>query len=173
MAYSTILQCYIYACPEDQRAAAAEVLSDLDIGWEPGSGETGSPAGPPALSLTEPYTDHAASCGTADDLAAELTRAAPGASFVLWEDPAYSWLGSLQAYTPALGAFSADCDADGNVVFTIGEVTHVLRENAGDADHNVNAMRNAMGVPWTDDWQAACSASAPRRTRACRTLKSG
>ena len=54
--------------------------------------------------------------GSASDIAGELIAAAPGVSFVLWEDPAYQWLGTLEAHAPGLGDYSAECDSDGRCV---------------------------------------------------------
>lgn len=159
----TSFQCYIYACPEDQQAAAAAVLdeSDLTLDW----GAT-QPSG--QLSRTDACTAHQITLGTAGKIAARLREAAPGCSFVLWEDPASEWRGSLEAYTPALGAFSADCDSDGVVVCTLTEAIQVIRDAT---DHTLvidgkpagywaaqetllAAFGKAMGGPWFSDWLA-------------------
>lgn len=148
----TNLQVFIYKCPEDQCEAAATLLGDMDIDW-------GSvPHVPGTLTLSHPYTRYETSCGTADSLAAELREAAPGASFVLWEDPAYEWLGSIQAYTPELGAFGAECTEGGEVVFTFAQVADVIAASPTARSAVRAQLRKAMGGPWLDDWHAHINA---------------
>lgn len=159
---SRLLQCYVYACPRGQRNAAAAVLADhdLDLDWD-------YPRPAAGLSLTRAYTGNAA-VGTAGTIAAELREAAPGCSFVVWEDPKYQWLGSLEAYTPALGRFSADCDSDGVVLCTLTEATRLIENAAAGqpggagswAEQAVAAFETAMGGPWFSDWHAARPAPA-------------
>jgi len=148
MSDRTNLQCYIYACPDDQKQAAADALSEMQLNW--GCAD----ATPRELVLNQPYTEDQARCGSAEELAAELREAAPGASFVLWEDPAYEWLGSLQAYTPELGEFAGECDADGQVVAVLAGILAEIDKVAGDAAAIRAALHRAMGGPWFDDWSS-------------------
>lgn len=76
--------------------------------------------------IGERYMDPEMSCGSADEYAGNLMEAAPGASFVLWEDPAYQWLGDLRAYAPDLGLFAAQCDADGNPTLMPGQIREAV-----------------------------------------------
>lgn len=163
MSGHTSFQCYIYACPEDQQAAAVGVIDEYGLSLEWGAPR---PAG--QLSLTDGYTADQVTLGTAGKMAARLREAAPGCSFVLWEDPKYEWHGVLEAYTPALGAFSADCDQDGVVVCTLTEAIQIVRDAT---DHELviddkpggywvaqeavlAAFGKAMGGPWFSDWHA-------------------
>ena len=72
----TRLTVHLYDCPLWQHAAAAQVLvhHSLHDGRVP-------------LDTATPF----------------VRDTAPGASFVLWEDPTGSALGDLQAYAPRLG----------------------------------------------------------------------
>ena len=148
MSDRTAFACYIYACPEDQQAGALSVLTEgygLDLNWGMSEGE--------GLSLTEAYTAEEISCGSADFIAKELIEAAPGCSFVLWEDPKYEWLGSLNAYTPELGHFTAECDANGRPVYTAAEITSMIAA-AGDVDRAglIAHIERATGGAWFADW---------------------
>lgn len=161
MSDRTPLQCHVYDCPQEQREAVLRVLVDsygLDLDW----GSADPSAG---LCLTQPYTGHDLRVGSAAELAAALREAAPGSSFVLWEDPAYEWLGSLEAQAPCLGAFSADCDAGGTVLCTLPQASQIIRAAAGrelvingrPAGHWVAQetllaeFDKAMGGPWLRD----------------------
>ena len=133
------------------------------------------------------------SCGSADEYATALIKAAPGASFVLWEDPAYQWLGSLRAYAPDLGEYAAECDANGIVTLTPEEIRQAV-SGATDAvqsaldpivrlDSDAERARvavatilaeidRATGKPWFDRWHSAalaaagCTAETPCAVRA-------
>jgi hypothetical protein len=149
-------QVHVYDCPEDQREAARLVIADYVT----------AAAEDHVLDLTEAYTEEEVSCGSADELAPRLEEAAPGCSFVLWEDPTYVWLGSIRARTPALGSFAADCDAHGHPVFTLSEVMAVLKSDqvtaCDDPDNSDGmllkgvpaALARAFGDPWLEDWRA-------------------
>jgi hypothetical protein len=152
----TYFQVHIYDCPEDQREAARRVIADYVTAADEDD----------VLHLTEGYTEDEVSCGSADELAPRLEQAAPGCSFVLWEDPKYEWLGSIRAYTPALGSFAADCDASGQPVFTLSEVLAVLKSDqvtaCNDPDDSDGtllkevpaALARVFGDPWLKGWRA-------------------
>jgi hypothetical protein len=152
---TTSFQAYVYTCPEDQRHAAHRVLAHdyrLGLAWD-------EPA-PARLSLTKPYTEREFfTCGLAADVASYLHDAAPGASFILWENPAETWLGDLHAYTPELGEFNAECDCDGNPAWTPEAVKHALSQimaavPSPSAATVLAELDKHMGVPWLADWQA-------------------
>ena len=136
-------QVYLYNCPPDQAQAATEALAQYTWDEEPAGDGIGDGA----------YACYEKSCGTSGEIAAALTAAAPGASFVLWEDPAYDWLGDVHAHTPALGAFTASCDANGQPVYTRAEVIAMMREAASGEDV-FTFMDRKMGGPWLADWAA-------------------
>ena len=142
MSDRTSFQVHVYACPEDQREAALGALTEA-MG-EPDEGEPGE---------LEMMTCYEISVGTGADLSAELVKVAPGASFLMWEDPAYQWLGDLYAYTPELGMFTCACDADGTPVMNASQVTRVIEATGGNAEQITEAIYKAMGDPWLDDWR--------------------
>ena len=197
----TPFTCYIYACPDDERAAAAEVLAGIPIDYGMGdepppryvvTDDTLNADGKPIkrgqdaltlgyfatreaaaahvaslpgasddrysvdevadITLTERYADSEMSCGSADEHADNLIAAAPGCSFVLWEDPKYEWLGSVEAYTPELGRFTAECDANGTPVLT-PEAIKAMIDKAADLDALREAMARATGAAWFADWR--------------------
>lgn len=78
------------------------------------------------VTVGDRYLNPDMSCGSADTYADNLMEAAPGASFVLWEDPKYEWLGDLRAYAPDLGPYAAECDANGTPVLSPGEIRDVV-----------------------------------------------
>lgn len=163
----TYFQVHVYDCPEDQREAARLVIADYVT----------AAAEDHVLDLTEAYTEEEVSCGGADELAPRLEQAAPGCSFVLWEDPTYVWLGSIRAYTPALGSFAADCDASGQPVFTLSEVMAVLQSDqvtaCNDPDDSDGmllkevpaALARAFGDPWLEHRRAHPMVMTPTGTR--------
>jgi len=150
----TCHQVYVYDCPKDQVRAVQEALEDY--GWEE------SPKGG-RISAIERYFADELSCGTSGDIATALREAAPGASFVVWEDPKYEWLGEMHAYTPALGEYGAQCDSYGRPVFGWDEITPVLDEAAQAGEDARAALAKAMGRPWLDEWDARRAAAEKQR----------
>jgi len=108
MSDRTYAQIHVYSCPEDQRQALLDVLADeLQIGevdWG---------------SLPVSLSDDQVRCGTISAHAEEWAEAAPGASWVAWEDPAYDWLGTA-AYCANGKVALFDCDAEGTPLVTFG-----------------------------------------------------
>ena len=139
----TRLTVHLYDCPLWQHAAAAQVLAhhSLHDGRVP-------------LDTATPFVRDTAPAGSgAGYVASALLGAAPGASFVLWEDPTGSALGGLQAYAPRLGRFTAACDSNGEVVFTLDQVLAVIERTTLSHGTDIAAsMQYAMGRPWMDDW---------------------
>jgi hypothetical protein len=109
MSDRTYMCTYIYACPDDQKAAALAVLRP-----------DGGPAG--RLVLDDPYEEPEVPCGYSADLASMLTAAAAGASFVTWEDPGCGSLGELHARAPELGDFTGECTAGGEILLALDEI---------------------------------------------------
>jgi hypothetical protein len=138
MSDRTAFQITILACPEDEREAAAAVLNEYGLGEEWGIGN-------PYVEELEPgtqYVDDQASVGITYELPGKLIEAAPGATWHGHEDPRYEWLGTLAMYTPELGLYTHDCDAQGNPVFAVQEVRAMLAD-PDQADR-------LLGKPWDD-----------------------
>ena len=147
MSDRTNFQVYVYECPEDQHDAAVDAIREVAGEWEEGSADD----------LAAGLIMYDARCGIAGEMAAALAEAVPGASFYLWEDPAYEWLGDVYAYTPALGMFTAECDSNGEPMFRLSDVLATIGTANGDAE----AVKRAMGGPWREDWSAHCCTPAP------------
>lgn len=138
MGDTTNLQCRIYACPPEQVRAVLTALAEYHLNDDWMSFDQMPMS---ALVLGRPNVSNEVSCGSADELAGTLMETAPGASFELWEDPKYEWLGSLWRYTPDLGAFSAECDADGNPQYDANWIMGRLEKGEAITPADV-------GVPW-------------------------
>lgn len=128
------LQAWVWDCPDAERAGAVEALSGyVDAEFE---GQTSLDTG--WLVLGRSYFSEATPRGSAAELAGILREQAPGAAWLLWEDPFEGSLGSLHAHTPGLGDFDAECDGHGQVLFTFNDVRA--------------ALAAAMGQPWITEW---------------------
>jgi hypothetical protein len=179
VSYRTSFQCYIYACPEEQRPAAVRVLmEDFGFGME-FAVDKGDP-----LNLAVPYWAEETTLGTGRDVAAALVTKVPGASFVLWEDPSDSEvgpiLGEMHAYTAGLGLLRGECDSGGGVVLgrsTVAEV--VLGATRGVTSRHCRtmlrrirkALDEALGGPWIDDWKAVQARRDRAAARAARAVR--
>src|SRR3954453_4851798 len=115
MSGDSFLRVWVHACPDEQLAGAAKALDSccVEVEYE------NEPPLAGGLVLGQRYVRAECYIDAAADLAAELLAEAPGASWLLWADPEGSDLGDLHAYTPELGRFRADCDAGGDVLFTL------------------------------------------------------
>jgi hypothetical protein len=157
---TTNLQLTVRAAPPEQHQAILKVINAYGLGqdWDSAPDE-----GYAELELGVQYTDSQGVVGHADQIAAELIAAAPGASFIVWEDPAYEWLGVVSVYTPELGLFEADCDADGIPQFSSQAILAFLDRveqttpQATVADVRA-AIERATGKPWFDALQADSTA---------------
>lgn len=147
----TDLQLFVHDCPDDQAAALVAVIVDrgLHVDWD------GPFAEPGELHIGTPYTSRGAAGDDSSDVADALSEAAPGAKFTVWTDPAYEWLGALVRYTPELGLHHAECDAEGNAVFSASELLHQI-----DKSESLDDLRAYVGAPWTD----ALTGTADERT---------
>lgn len=138
----TALQITIYDCPENEVNAVLDVLEEYGLAedWD-----IRSASSLPELQLGETYVVNEASCGSSDEIATHLENKAPGTSFEVWEDPKYEWLGSLNRYTPTLGAFGAECDADGQPQWTADVILKLI-----DDAEELDDIKKSLGVPWSD-----------------------
>lgn len=66
-------------------------------------------------------------CENCDHSGTVMVTLAPFA-FTVWEDPKYEWLGELWEYAPGAGAYSAECDADGQAVLSTSTVLGLVRK---------------------------------------------
>jgi hypothetical protein len=96
----------------------------------------------PAIQLHAAYQVGEFYCGSADEIADMLRENAPGASWTVHEDPAYSWLGSVTIYTPELGRWDAECDAGGTAQFTAAAILERVGDRA--------ALDQLLGTAWTN-----------------------
>jgi hypothetical protein len=135
----TNCQINVYSCPPEQVAAVLEIieehLGDNDYGEHTKR--------PHLLELGERFGAWEASCGSSDEIASAMEDRAPGAAFYVWEDPKYEWLGSANAYSPTLGSWGAECDADGQGVWTRGEILSLI-----DKHPSVEDLKRELGEPW-------------------------
>jgi len=92
------------------------------------------------------------SCGyvTGDYDGVIRTLEAWGCSFAMWEDPKFEWLGSLHMFTPALGCFGSECDADGNTVLSPVKVRALVAAHKDDPATLGPALLQEIGQPWLD-----------------------
>jgi hypothetical protein len=130
MADRTCLSVIIYDCPTHRVNAVLDVLEQHGVDPEWGMGTAGvSGSSLDRLQLCTVYGEHEAIGDESEDVARELQQVAPEVSFLTWTDPKYEWLGSLVAYAPDLGEFTADCDADGRPQFDPTHIQFLLEEH--------------------------------------------
>lgn len=135
----TNAQITVYACPPEQVQAVLGIIENY-LGyndWGDYDGRSG------VLHLGGCFGAHEVSCGSSDEIAKQMIQDAPGAAFIVNEDPYADWLGSVNVYTPELGWYSAECDANGQPMFGVGEVRKISRLSAKDREI-------ALGTPWLE-----------------------
>lgn len=165
MSDRTYAQVIVYACPEDQRAAALaaifEAFGGEHINERPMIDTTPGAEGPAsyapsrwveadALVLGEKYGTDECPLDMNETIAAAIIEAAPGAAFAAWVDPKYEYSGMLTMYAPELGRFDGPCDADGNATITGYAVRDMLARPEGTADTLRDRLRDALGLPWSE-----------------------
>jgi hypothetical protein len=155
MGDTTTLQLTIYKAPKRRHKKILEIINahDLELDW--------STRGPhDELTIGESaYTSNLAHPGEADEISTELIDVAPDCGFIVWDDPAYEFLGGLCMYTPELGEFGAQCDADGNPQLTGEMVIKLIDELAAARPETTiadvkAAVDKATGKPWFEAMRA-------------------
>lgn len=119
MSDRTPIQLIVADCPLDQTQAILDLIEDKSLVIEYVD-QTNPPEGQLGLGLS--YMDYETTCGSSAEIAKHLQEVAPGASWTVWEDPAYEWLDKINMFTPELGLFTAECSTEGDAVFTADEI---------------------------------------------------
>jgi hypothetical protein len=76
-------------------------------------------------------------------LADRITRAAPGATWIMRQALTFLWMGEKWIYTPTLGLFYADVDADNNIRLHPKLVTQIVSE-----PNPAHTLDRKLGGPW-------------------------
>lgn len=142
MADRTAFQFRLHACPPEEVADFFALIDDLGLSTDPGPWST-TPS--TAITLGETYSNYETRCGSVDEWANEVAQAAPNACWEMWEDPKYEWLGDYACFTPGLGLYRAQCDADGVPQFSAEQIRTAL------ADTDPDALERLLGGPWDDE----------------------
>lgn len=144
MSDRTRLKCHVYDCPEDQREEARAALEQ----W----GEWGEYEGDPESPVDGLTAVAAITCDTVPDIAAALRKAAQGASWITWEEPAATGPGRVIAFTPALGEHRGRCDVSGQTLIGRSDFDALRVHHSGEA--LITALDTALGGPWARDYAA-------------------
>jgi hypothetical protein len=137
------IQLHIYDCPPRQRKAARDAIVAVFDRKDDGG----------QLLMDEDYTAEEVSCPDMrlEDLAQELAAVAPGASWAMWDEPE-DGTGTLRAYTPKRGHFTASCDRGGTVVLgreqILAAMKTAMRNGAATEAEIERAVAEATGQPW-------------------------
>jgi hypothetical protein len=154
----TFLNCHVYDCPDSEQAAAREALGE----WGPWGEYVHDPESPLDGLTTLPDV----TCDTTPDIAAALRKAAPGASWITWEEPGTAGPGRAIAYTPTLGEHDGECDASGDMLVSRSSFAALRAQHAGAA--LIAAIDAALGGPWARDYAARVAAEPDDEDRARR-----
>jgi hypothetical protein len=108
MSDRTYAQIFIYDCPEEQRADLLDALSPTfgpidSTNWD---------------AIPMQFVVDETPCGVIEVDAPGWAKAAPGATWVAWEDPKFEWLGTA-AYCLGGKVVVFTCDAEGKPVATL------------------------------------------------------
>lgn len=141
----TPVQLIVYDCPPEEREAICEIIESEGYGIDYFGGHDFE-----TLLFDQAYGDDEASLTAPEDVGNEIIARAPGSTFVIWSDPKYEYLGSIVMYAPDLGPFTADCDSDGNAVFTAAKIISLVGEHFRDDSPpgSRDEFKRALGVPW-------------------------
>lgn len=138
----------IYACPPRRVRTVLDILEfygladDEPIGGTATDDTEGNAGKRAVVTLGEEYScDESFRCGSAADLSDELIEKAPEVAFIVYEEPAYNWVGTFCSYVPELGLFTADCDTTGEPLLSR---SYVL----GLDDEPADVRQKHLGVPW-------------------------
>lgn len=130
----------------DPYEVIAETLNDygwgLDWGW---STDFTAQLVREAVENDEPFTVNEGRFDELENIGGVLSEL--GCSWYGWVEPKYEYPGTYYAYTPELGEFSADCDADGSVTVT----EYTLRgwiDEAASLDELRSQIDRATGRAW-------------------------
>jgi hypothetical protein len=161
---TTPLQLTVHAAPPEQHPAILKVINGYGLGqdWASVAPEEVFTE----LELGVQYTDDQGVVGHASAIASELVAVAPGASFIVWEDPAYEYLGEVCIYAPQLGLYRADCDADGEPQLSSQTILAILdRVEQATPQAIVADVRTAIDQATGRPWFQALTAAELDRTK--------
>lgn len=147
----TYLKCHVYDCPDGQRTAARAALEEWGP-WGEYEDDPESPVDGWTVAMDVP-------CDTVPGIAAALRAAAPGASWVTWEEPTGTRPGRVAAFTPALGQYDGQCDASGETLVGLSDFSALREEHTGKA--LISAIDAALGGPWARHLARAQRRPAP------------
>jgi hypothetical protein len=117
------LQLYVYAMPEEDRAAVQRGIDDNCLEPYDDSGN--------GIALGVRYLTEEVPVGSAYDLGVHLLSKAPGTAFELWQDPVFQHAGRYVAHLPGIGTYEGACDSYG---FPVVRLTEVLDSLAMEPD---------------------------------------
>jgi len=146
----TNLQVFIYDCPSARVRAVLDIIDEyqLQLDWLGAADDD-------RIHLGRVYGSHSACGEDSRDIASALIATAPEVCFDTWTDPAYDWLGAGTRYTPELGRFDYESDAEGNAVFSADEIAGAL------ASGGVDGVRRILGQSWSAVLKAMSDALPP------------
>ena len=128
----TPIEVRVYSCPPEKVDQVLEVFEEFGLGNEfilPGEPRNAFDNSDVSLELGRGYIRSEISVGTSQEIAAALPSEA---AWKVWEDPAYDHLGQVHLNHPDLGEFVADCDAQGNPMWTSDDVDRLVERTDGD-----------------------------------------
>ncbi|WP_331765383.1 hypothetical protein OG747_53015 (plasmid) [Streptomyces sp. NBC_01384] len=118
MSDRSALQLYVYAMPDEDRAAVQLGIDDNCL--EPYDDSSNG------IVLGMRYLTEEVPVGSAYDLAVHLLTKAPGTAFELWQDPVFQHAGRYVAHLPRIGAYEGVCDSCGSPLVKLTEVLDAL-----------------------------------------------
>lgn len=127
MSDRTPLQLRIVHCPPNRVRPILDVIEEYDLHPDPAD-QAGLDEN--HLGFNVLYLGLEVRCGSAAETAKTLQSIAPDASWEVWEDPKFEWLGDLYRFTPKLGVWTSECDNSGDAVFKAGEITALLEDRS-------------------------------------------
>ncbi|MFF3982345.1 hypothetical protein [Streptomyces sp. NPDC001828] len=153
MSDRSALHLYVYAMPDEDRAAVRRGIEDHCLEPYDNSG-TG-------IVLGMRYLTEEVPVGSAHDLAVHLLTQAPCTAFELWQDPVFQDAGHYVAHLPGIGVYEGECDSYGSPLVKLTEVLDVLTVAAPNASP-LPARHVAHHVPFFTALRRAQAARRPR-----------
>ena len=152
----------VIACPAEHVAAVLAVANEYSLRRDCFGlrDET-------VLVLCDGYEDHDMACGASGDIESALSEL-DGVAFRVSEDPKYEWLGDVHYRLPDGRGFSANSDADRQVVLTEAEYRRIT-ESCDDAGLRA-ALDARFGLAVLDEWCRLYD-QASKRPESDRTLR--